>query len=140
MGIAKRSAVTIYGIKNCDTMKKARTWLDSHGVEYAFHDYKVSGIDRATQLFQEQWGDKTPTIIANINNQAIFIGLWREPCFKSHQSANAHIGHMDIAQTAIAFLCDILPISAYLIGVAQQILIPNGGNHHIPAVLAAIGS
>ena len=52
MGIAKRGAVTIYGIKNCDTMKKARTWLDSHGVEYAFHDYKVSGIDRATL---EQW-------------------------------------------------------------------------------------
>jgi arsenate reductase len=39
--------VTIYGIKNCDTMKKARTWLDSHGVVYAFHDYKAEGIDRA---------------------------------------------------------------------------------------------
>ncbi|WP_129644744.1 ArsC family reductase [Peristeroidobacter agariperforans] len=37
---------TIYGIKACDTMKKARTWLDEHGVEYQFHDYKVSGIDR----------------------------------------------------------------------------------------------
>ena len=37
---------TIYGIKNCDTMKKARLWLDEHGVDYAFHDYKVSGIDR----------------------------------------------------------------------------------------------
>ena len=37
---------TIYGIKNCDTMKKARTWLDQHGVQYQFHDYKVSGIDR----------------------------------------------------------------------------------------------
>jgi arsenate reductase len=40
-------AVTIYGIKNCDTMKKARTWLDSEGIAYKFHDYKVSGIDRA---------------------------------------------------------------------------------------------
>jgi Spx/MgsR family transcriptional regulator len=38
---------TIYGIKACDTMKKARTWLDDHGVAYAFHDYKASGIDRA---------------------------------------------------------------------------------------------
>ena len=38
---------TIYGIKNCDTMKKARAWLDEHGVAYAFHDYKVAGIDRA---------------------------------------------------------------------------------------------
>ena len=39
---------TIYGIKNCDTMKKARAWLDSHGVPYAFHDYKTAGIDRPT--------------------------------------------------------------------------------------------
>jgi arsenate reductase len=37
---------TIYGIKNCDTMKKARAWLDSHGVAYDFHDYKTVGIDR----------------------------------------------------------------------------------------------
>ena len=37
---------TIYGIKNCETMKKARAWLDKHGVEHAFHDYKVAGIDR----------------------------------------------------------------------------------------------
>jgi arsenate reductase len=37
---------TLYGIKNCDTMKKARAWLDDHGVEYTFHDYKASGIDR----------------------------------------------------------------------------------------------
>ena len=39
--------ITIYGIKNCDTMKKARAWLDGHGIKYAFHDYKVAGIDRA---------------------------------------------------------------------------------------------
>jgi len=38
---------TLYGIRNCDTMKKARAWLDGHGVAYDFHDYKVSGIDRA---------------------------------------------------------------------------------------------
>ena len=38
--------ITIYGIKNCDTMKKARTWLDKRGVEYAFHDYKTAGIAR----------------------------------------------------------------------------------------------
>jgi arsenate reductase len=38
---------TIYGIKACDTMKKARAWLDHHGVAYAFHDYKTAGIDRA---------------------------------------------------------------------------------------------
>jgi arsenate reductase len=39
-------AVTIYGIKNCDTMKKARAWLDAKGVAYRFHDYKNAGIDR----------------------------------------------------------------------------------------------
>ncbi len=37
-------ATIIYGIKNCDTMKKARAWLDSHGVTYSFHDYKAAGI------------------------------------------------------------------------------------------------
>ena len=36
--------ITIYGIKNCDTMKKARAWLDGHGVAYDFHDYKTAGI------------------------------------------------------------------------------------------------
>ncbi|MCZ4090673.1 ArsC family reductase [Sinorhizobium psoraleae] len=39
--------VTIYGIKNCDTMKKARSWLEGRGVAYRFHDYKAEGIDRA---------------------------------------------------------------------------------------------
>lgn len=39
---------TIYGIKACDTMKKARTWLDQHQVAYHFHDYKTQGIDAAT--------------------------------------------------------------------------------------------
>jgi Spx/MgsR family transcriptional regulator len=40
-------SITIYGIKNCDTMKKARAWLDEHGVAYAFHDYKAEGVERA---------------------------------------------------------------------------------------------
>lgn len=40
--------LTLYGIPNCDTVKKARTWLDSHGVAYAFHDYKKAGIDAAS--------------------------------------------------------------------------------------------
>ena len=47
--------ITIYGIKNCDTMKKARAWLDKHGVAYDFHDYKTAGIERA-QL--ERWAKK----------------------------------------------------------------------------------
>ena len=39
-------SVTLYGIKNCDTVKKARTWLDANGVPHDFHDYKTAGIDR----------------------------------------------------------------------------------------------
>ena len=42
----KNKQLQIYGIKACDTMKKARTWLDEHGVSYEFHDYKTAGIDR----------------------------------------------------------------------------------------------
>jgi arsenate reductase len=38
---------TMYGIPNCDTIKKARTWLEKHKVEYAFHDYKKAGIEKA---------------------------------------------------------------------------------------------
>ena len=44
--------ITIYGIKNCDTMKKARAWLDAHAVGYAFHDYKTQGIERG---MLEKW-------------------------------------------------------------------------------------
>ena len=47
--------ITIYGIKNCDTMKKARAWLDKQGVAYSFHDYKVSGIERDRL---ERWSKK----------------------------------------------------------------------------------
>ena len=43
---------TLYGIPNCDTMKKARTWLEEQGVAYSFHDYKASAIDRASL---EKW-------------------------------------------------------------------------------------
>ncbi|MSP45534.1 MAG: ArsC family reductase [Xanthobacteraceae bacterium] len=48
-------AITIYGIKNCDTMKKARAWLDQHGVAYDFHDYKSAGIERDRL---ERWSKK----------------------------------------------------------------------------------
>jgi arsenate reductase len=47
--------ITIYGIKNCDTMKKARAWLDKHGIDYAFHDYKTAGIERERL---ERWEKK----------------------------------------------------------------------------------
>ena len=39
--------ITVYGIKNCDTMKKARAFLDKRGIAYEFHDYKTQGIERA---------------------------------------------------------------------------------------------
>ena len=47
--------ITIYGIKNCETMNKARAWLDKHGVDYAFHDYKTAGIERERL---EAWSKK----------------------------------------------------------------------------------
>ncbi|OJF90540.1 ArsC family reductase [Pararhizobium antarcticum] len=47
--------VTIYGIKTCDTMKKARLWLEAHDVAYDFHDYKARGVDRADL---ERWVEK----------------------------------------------------------------------------------
>ncbi len=40
--------LTLHGIPNCDTVKKARAWLDARGVAYAFHDYKKLGIEMAT--------------------------------------------------------------------------------------------
>ena len=47
--------VTVYGIKNCDTMKKARAFLDNKGVAYGFHDYKTAGIERSKL---EGWAKK----------------------------------------------------------------------------------
>lgn len=50
--------LTLYGIPNCDTVKKARTWLSDHGHEFAFHDFKKQGLDAAvvrTWLAQTDW-------------------------------------------------------------------------------------
>ena len=52
---AHMKSVTIYGIKNCDTMKKARAWLDQHGVAYVFHDYKAEGISKEKL---KHWSDE----------------------------------------------------------------------------------
>jgi arsenate reductase (glutaredoxin) len=38
--------ITIYGIRNCDKIKKARSWLEAHEIDYGFHDYKMAGIER----------------------------------------------------------------------------------------------
>ncbi|WP_191061768.1 ArsC family reductase [Geminicoccus harenae] len=48
-------ALTMYGIKNCDTVRKARAWLDEHGIDHAFHDYRSQGVDRAALL---RWVDE----------------------------------------------------------------------------------
>ena len=48
---------TLYGISNCDTIKKARNWLESNKVDYTFHDYKKTGIDAATlQVWCNEFG------------------------------------------------------------------------------------
>lgn len=49
------TSTTMYGIRACDTIKKARTWLEAKGVAYAFHDYKTAGIDRA---MLDRWVDR----------------------------------------------------------------------------------
>lgn len=46
--------IALYGIPNCDTVKKARSWLDAHGLAYAFHDYKKEGADPARLA---KWAD-----------------------------------------------------------------------------------
>jgi arsenate reductase len=52
--------VTLYGIPNCDTVKKARTWLDAHGVAYTFHDFKKQGLDKAVaQGWLKEIGSET---------------------------------------------------------------------------------
>lgn len=44
--------IDVYGIKNCDTVKKARDWLEANGINYRFHDFKAEGLDAATA---ERW-------------------------------------------------------------------------------------
>lgn len=47
-------SITLYGIKTCDTVKKARVWLDGHGIAYRFHDFRAEGLERARV---EAWVD-----------------------------------------------------------------------------------
>ena len=75
--MAKAKAVTIYGIKNCDTMKKARSWLDARGVVYAFHDYKAAGIERG---MLEAWVREVSweTLLNRAGTHVPQIGLERQ--------------------------------------------------------------
>ena len=50
--MAKSRSVALYGIRNCDTMQKARAWLDARGVAYTFHDYKAESV---TRINLEAW-------------------------------------------------------------------------------------
>ncbi|MFT8417727.1 MAG: ArsC family reductase [Acetobacter sp.] len=51
-GTVESGALTLYGIKNCDTVRKARNWLEEHDVAYIFHDYKLAGV---TGQKLEEW-------------------------------------------------------------------------------------
>ena len=63
--------VTIYGIKNCDTMKKAMRWLEENGVEYHFHDYRKDGLDgKQLKVWEKELGWET---LLNRRGQ-----LWRK--------------------------------------------------------------
>lgn len=53
--VIRRMSLTLYGIPNCDTVKKARAWLDAQGLTYTFHDYKKSGVPAARL---DRWCDE----------------------------------------------------------------------------------
>lgn len=55
--------ITLYGIKNCDTIKKARRWLEARGIDYRFHDYRVDGLDSTllTSFINELGGNRFST-------------------------------------------------------------------------------
>ncbi|QCI68026.1 arsenate reductase [Phreatobacter stygius] len=74
--MAKAKPITIYGIKSCDTMKKARTWLEGRDVAHAFHDYKEAGIERprleawASQVGWEVLLNRAGTTFRNLPEEA----------------------------------------------------------------------
>lgn len=85
--------VIIYGIKNCDTMKKAFAWLNSQGIAFTFHDYKTSGIDAATLARWESslgwktllnrrgttWRKLDASTQANINRDLALLLMQQQP-------------------------------------------------------------
>ncbi|MEJ2214431.1 MAG: ArsC family reductase [Gammaproteobacteria bacterium] len=73
--------VTLFGIPNCDTMKKARKWLADQNVEYDFHDYKKAGIDKSTlQQWEKQVGWETL-----LNRRGM---MWRKLSDEQKQTIN----------------------------------------------------
>ncbi|MFW2373079.1 MAG: ArsC family reductase [Gammaproteobacteria bacterium] len=85
--------VTLYGIPNCDTMKKARSWLDEHGIDYEFHNYKKQGVPAAAvkswvkQLGWEvllnkrgtTWRQLDETTKANVDTQSAIAIMQENP-------------------------------------------------------------
>ncbi len=82
--------LTMYGIKNCDTIKKARRWLEAHQIEYRFHDYRADGLERA----------QLDTFIAELGWQALLNTrgtTWR----KLDESLRNSIDNADAAAALI---------------------------------------
>jgi Spx/MgsR family transcriptional regulator len=85
--------ITLYGIKNCDTIKKARRWLESHEVEYTFHDYRVDGLN----------AELLNTFIAQLGWEALLNTrgtTWRK-------LDEAHRASITDAQTAAALMLEM---------------------------------
>jgi Spx/MgsR family transcriptional regulator len=81
---------TVYGIPNCDTVKRARTWLDTHGVAYQFHDFKKQGVPEAAL---DRWL-KAPGWEALVNRRGT---TWR----KLDESTRASVVDADSARAVL---------------------------------------
>lgn len=78
-------AVTVYGIPNCDTVKKARKWLDAQGIDHAFHDFRKDGLDKAKLA---HWLDNVPVDIL-LNRRGT---SWRK--LSDADKANDDVAHL----------------------------------------------
>lgn len=85
-------SITLYGIPNCDTVKKARTWLESRQIDYAFHDFKKQGINEADL---RRWLEHVP-LDTLLNRKGT---TWR----KLSETDKARAGQTD---GALALMCE----------------------------------
>jgi arsenate reductase len=84
--------MTLYGIPNCDTVKKARTWLTEQGIDYVFHDYKKEGITPeklASWLAQKDW-----TVLVNTRGTT-----WRQLSEAEKAAASSPGGALELMLT-----------------------------------------
>ena len=94
--------LTMYGIKNCDTIKKARRWLEAHRIEYRFHDYRADGLERA----------QLDTFIAELGWQALLNTrgtTWR----KLDESLRNSIDNADAAAALMLEMPAIISEASY---------------------------